>query len=113
MSKNRLIHPLTLLPTTDVDEFEAFIREELPKIVWLDIASCYVLKAIKGDRLPEYLLIIEQEREFYDLPQEEKGKLLREHERKHPNNGKIVEKLFTYVENFFKNGQYTHYELME
>lgn len=109
MPTTNRIFPLILLPTTSEEEFDQYLSEEFATYVWPDGRSHSVLKATKGNRLPQYLLIWQTEPEFNDLSSEEQKKL-NEVCTNNPSNKKIVDKLFTHVENIFPDGASVEYE---
>ena len=110
MPTTNRIFPLVLLPTTSEEEFDQYLSEEFSTYVWPDGRSHSVLKATKGDCLPQYLLIWQIEPEFNDLSSEEQNKIHDENGRKNPKNDKIVKKLLTLVENIFPDEASVEYE---
>ena len=110
MPTTNRIFPLILLPTTSEEGFDQYLSEEFATYVWPDGRSHSVLKATKGDRLPQYLLIWQIEPEWIDLSSEEQNEIHGKNSRKNPNNDKIVEKLLTLVEYIFEDGDDVKYE---
>lgn len=113
MTKIMNIHPLELKPGVNPEEFERFVLEEMSQYVTGEGNSMRVLKGVKGNKKDQYVLVFDQDREYYFASEEEQAERHKQNDENHPDNRKIEAKFLTYVVNPFEDGKYTHYNELD
>jgi hypothetical protein len=61
MAKVFGVHPFSLKYGVKPEDFERFVKEEVPQLPALEGVTLYILKGDRGDRGGKYLMLIETE----------------------------------------------------
>lgn len=104
MSKVFGIHTLALRPGVRAEDFEKFVKEELPSVAQYPGWKFHILKGERGDREGKYLALVEieslEERNRFSPSPSESSEEAKQFAEAHPEDAKIFEKWDTLVGGF-------------
>jgi hypothetical protein len=104
MSKLFGIHTIALRPGVKAEDFEKFVKEELPLAAGYPSWKYHVLKGERGDREGKYLVLIEiesvEERNRFSPSLGEQSEEAKQFEKAHSEDAKIYEKWDTLAGGF-------------